>query len=394
MRRVASALLLLSALGCAAAHPPLPAAPDRGALEKDAARELDDFHAAAAAADEARYFGHFAAGAVFLGTDATERWDVTAFRAYAHPRFATGKGWTYTPVRRVVALSVDGAFAWFDEDLQNRTLGLARGSGVLLRNRDRWLIAQYNLTVPIPNDKMGNVVATLRAASPPPAPVTLEATYRMAYQAATAAAVRGAFDEAARTLLDVVPEAKTHPEAETEFWLHNELTWLKWASGKNDEALAEVDAAKTTLDHGTLPEEKRTALRLHELWDRAYLLLEVAMQRAPGDRAKALEAAVAARDAYEALAKANHDDDGRAVLEAFFWMLQGKGKAAAAAAKRVDVAKDSDLQDLYVIARALSANGQAAAAAEVRGRICAGHEYLMKPLLLAQMAREGTGCGP
>jgi hypothetical protein len=56
------------------------------------------------------------------------------------------------------------------------------------------------------------------------------------------------------------------------------------------------------------------------------------------------------------------------------------------------VAKDSDLQDLYVIARALSANGEAAAAAEVRARICAGHEYLMKPLLLAEMAREGTGC--
>src|SRR5438067_6674996 len=34
---------------------------------------LDDWHDAASKADEERYFGHFANGAVFLGTDATER---------------------------------------------------------------------------------------------------------------------------------------------------------------------------------------------------------------------------------------------------------------------------------------------------------------------------------
>jgi len=33
---------------------------------------LDDWHRAAAA-DEARYFGHFAANGVFMGTDAKER---------------------------------------------------------------------------------------------------------------------------------------------------------------------------------------------------------------------------------------------------------------------------------------------------------------------------------
>ena len=41
---------------------------------------LDDWHRAASAADEARYFSHLADDAVFLGTDATERWDVRAFR--------------------------------------------------------------------------------------------------------------------------------------------------------------------------------------------------------------------------------------------------------------------------------------------------------------------------
>ena len=39
--------------------------------EKAVAAVLDDWHAAAAVADEARYFAHFAPDSVFLGTDAT-----------------------------------------------------------------------------------------------------------------------------------------------------------------------------------------------------------------------------------------------------------------------------------------------------------------------------------
>ena len=38
--------------------------------------------------------------AVFLGTDGTERWDLTAFRAFAHPYFAKGKAWSFRSVRR------------------------------------------------------------------------------------------------------------------------------------------------------------------------------------------------------------------------------------------------------------------------------------------------------
>ena len=70
------------------------------APDADVARVLDDWHAAAAAADESRYFGHFAEGAVFLGTDATERWTVEEFRRYAHPYFAKGKAWTFRAVSR------------------------------------------------------------------------------------------------------------------------------------------------------------------------------------------------------------------------------------------------------------------------------------------------------
>jgi hypothetical protein len=118
-------------------------------------RVLDDFHDAAARADEPRYFGHFAPGGVFLGTDATERWEVEAFRAYAHPHFAKGKAWSFRGVRRRVTVS--GDVAWFEEDLETQNLGPARGSGVLVLRGGDWKIAQYVLSVTVPNDRFKEV---------------------------------------------------------------------------------------------------------------------------------------------------------------------------------------------------------------------------------------------
>jgi hypothetical protein len=119
------------------------------------ARELDDFHDAAARADEERYFAHFAPGGVFLGTDAKERWDLASFRAYAHPYFARGKAWSFRGVRRRV--SAHGEVAWFEEDLETQNLGPARGSGVMVRSGGRWLIEQYVLSVVVPNEKFKQV---------------------------------------------------------------------------------------------------------------------------------------------------------------------------------------------------------------------------------------------
>ena len=136
------ALLLVAAC----AH--VPAAP----VTQDAiARTLDDFHDAAARADEARYFAHFAEHGVFHGTDATERWDAAAFRAYAHPYFAKGKAWTFRGVRR--RIEVRGDVAWFEEDLETQNLGPARGSGVLVYSGGRWLVEQYVLSITVPNEK-------------------------------------------------------------------------------------------------------------------------------------------------------------------------------------------------------------------------------------------------
>jgi hypothetical protein len=174
MRCVRTAFLVatLSLAACAPATspPPAPASTpalspfDRATAETAIARALDDFHDAAAKADEPRYFSHFADDGVFLGTDATERWDVAAFRAYAHPHFAKGKAWTMRSTRRAIAFSRDGLTAWFDEDLATERLGPARGSGVLVLREGAWKIAQYNLAITVPNERFGDVRALLERA--------------------------------------------------------------------------------------------------------------------------------------------------------------------------------------------------------------------------------------
>ena len=153
-RAASAALLLLSCARTAASGP---------AAEDAVARELDDFHDAAAKADEERYFAHFAPEGVFLGTDAAERWDLAAFRAYAHPHFARGKAWSFRGVRRRIA--VRGGVAWFEEDLETENLGPARGSGVLVRAGPRWLIEQYVLSIPIPNGRFKEVRELLTSPS-------------------------------------------------------------------------------------------------------------------------------------------------------------------------------------------------------------------------------------
>jgi len=113
---------------------------------------LDAWHAAAAAADEDEYFSYFSPDAVFLGTDPAERWTRDEFRAWAHPYFAKGKAWSFKATARWVSFASDHTVAWFDEALDTPNLGPCRGSGVLVATTSGWKIAQYNLSIPIPND--------------------------------------------------------------------------------------------------------------------------------------------------------------------------------------------------------------------------------------------------
>ncbi len=154
MRPIALAALLLPAALLAQA-------PSRD--EAAVAAVLDDWHLAAARADETRYFDHLREGAVFLGTDATERWTKAEFQVWAHPFFQRGRAWSFHAKTRRIAFSVDGRTAWFDETLDTPNLGPARGSGVLVKEQGRWRITQYNLGVPIPNALMATFKAQIEA---------------------------------------------------------------------------------------------------------------------------------------------------------------------------------------------------------------------------------------
>ena len=128
-------------------------------------KTLDDWHQSASVSDEARYFNHFAPNGIFMGTDATERWTVTAFRQWAKPAFDGKRAWKFKAVERHIDFSPDGNTAWFDELLDTPNLGPCRGSGVLIHSGKTWKIAQYNLSIPVPNSLAGGIVKQI-AGSP------------------------------------------------------------------------------------------------------------------------------------------------------------------------------------------------------------------------------------
>lgn len=128
------------------------------------AEVLDDWHEAASVADQGRYLAHFAPDAVFLGTDATERWTLEEFSEYVKKYFPQG-GWTYRPHDRFVMFSEDGEMAWFDEALTNDSYGELRGAGVLKNIDGEWKIVHYNMTFTIPNDVARDVIDVVNGAA-------------------------------------------------------------------------------------------------------------------------------------------------------------------------------------------------------------------------------------
>jgi ketosteroid isomerase-like protein len=123
---------------------------------------LDKFHQAASEANSQQYFDLLTESAVFIGTDATERWDKPTFKAFAKPYFDKGQGWTYLPRDRHVVISGSGNVAWFDELLDSQSYGECRGTGVLELTAQGWKISQYHLTIPMPNGVAKSLVKQIK----------------------------------------------------------------------------------------------------------------------------------------------------------------------------------------------------------------------------------------
>lgn len=127
------------------------------------AAAIDAFHAAASRADQPAYFGLMTENVVFLGTDSTERWQGQEFRDFVNQYFPKGRGWTYTPTERHVDMGPGARWALFDELLAHDRFGICRGSGVVVLEGGEWKIAQYNLSVPVPNAILEDVAKRIRA---------------------------------------------------------------------------------------------------------------------------------------------------------------------------------------------------------------------------------------
>ncbi len=150
----------------------------RGQTANQSARSADKllslFHLSAANAKFSDYFACLTDDAIYLGTDATERWTVAAFKAFAKPHFDKGTGWNYRKVERHIQVSPDGNHASFDELLDHippkgqSGYGRCRGTGVLRLVKGEWKIEQYHLTIPIPNDLAKVVAKMIRDKEPRP----------------------------------------------------------------------------------------------------------------------------------------------------------------------------------------------------------------------------------
>ena len=118
---------------------------------------LDDWHVAAAKGDYNGYFGKIADDCIYIGTDATENWDKTAFSAFSKPYFDKGKAWDFKALERHIYFSKDGKTAWFNE-LLDTWMKVCQGSGVLEKEGKEWKIKHYVLSMTIPNDVTDQVI--------------------------------------------------------------------------------------------------------------------------------------------------------------------------------------------------------------------------------------------
>jgi ketosteroid isomerase-like protein len=121
--------------------------------KEEASEQLDRWHKAAAEADFNTYFDLMVAPGVFVGTDATEHWDLESFKRFSKPYFDKGKAWSFTPIERHLYLTDSNNTAYFDELLETH-MGICRGSGVMRLDNGKWKVAHYVLSIAVPNENV------------------------------------------------------------------------------------------------------------------------------------------------------------------------------------------------------------------------------------------------
>lgn len=118
---------------------------------------LDDWHHAAATADEVLFFGSMTKDAIYLGTEAGERWLRDELKEWSKEFFAKDSAWDFTPSNRMIYFSSDRKIAWFEESLAT-WMGPCLGSGVMELTEEGWKIKHYHLGVTVPNAKIKSFI--------------------------------------------------------------------------------------------------------------------------------------------------------------------------------------------------------------------------------------------
>ena len=127
---------------------------------------VNNWHHDAAVANADAYFGAMTSDAIFLGTDASERWTRNEFREWSKKYFESKKTWDFKTIERHVYFSSDNNTAWWDEKLDT-WMGVCAGAGVATRTKEGWKISHYQLAMMIPNDKVNSVMELLHPNSKP-----------------------------------------------------------------------------------------------------------------------------------------------------------------------------------------------------------------------------------
>jgi hypothetical protein len=192
----------------------------------------------------------------------------------------------------------------------------------------------------------------------------------LVYYDATVRAYQGDYQGATKVMFDHI--VKVGPAERAAFDFHDAMIALRTAAGDLVGALVECEEMVKAGTLGTWTSsdvDRMTLVKLKEHWHRAYLLRMIAQTLTGAEREAILGYAERARQDYVALAAPLGLGDSIAVLDAYFAFCDGDRARMGEAARRVNLAEDDDVEDLYLTQLALEGTGDRDAAAAVRKRI-------------------------
>lgn len=116
---------------------------------------INEWHHAAAVADEKSFFGFMTEEAVYIGTDSSERWHRDELAEWSRKYFEGKSAWDFKPISRNITFGPGHNIAWFDE-LLDTWMGVCRSTGIVVLVDDKWKLVHYQLSLTLPNDKLND----------------------------------------------------------------------------------------------------------------------------------------------------------------------------------------------------------------------------------------------